>query len=84
MLHLKKTLEVGFTQVYKGFDYSESQITFSYYLSVDEKPSSNDVLLGVEKVAFSKAKNSFDKKETYTIPANTAYGTYYLILVARQ
>ena len=78
----EETLEVGFTQVYKGFDYSESQITFSYYLSVDEKPSSNDVLLGVEKVAFSKAKNSFDKKETYTIPANTAYGTYYLILVA--
>ena len=77
-----ETVGVNFKQVYKGYDFTESEITFSYYLSDNETPDSKDVLLGVEKVAFSKTKNSYDKRELFKVPSGTAFGTYYLILVA--
>ena len=54
----------------------------SYYLSLDQQLSSNDLLLGSKNTPSLVPNSTQDYTVTATIPANTAIGSYYLLLEA--
>ncbi len=73
---------ISYTQAYKGFDYAETTPTFTYFLSEDNIPDVDDIVLGEENVTMSISSKSFEKNVSFEIPVNTAYGQYYIIVVA--
>ncbi len=74
-------VQVDYTLVNEGTEQAGGSLV-GFYLSTDRFLSSGDELLATENVDEVDANSSEDGEETLTIPASTAPGDYFILVVA--